>query len=148
MLSCMSWVLKVQGSELEMVIDKRSWAALISVRLALQLVHVDDARLGSALIELGNLEGTGSGGKVVNLCGGDFTYNHFCMSQNDIKSDTPSIIPFNLIPYLNCCEQLPYLTNVCITHLVATSCHLHSVCACPYTATVQDSLPILYNVAR
>jgi hypothetical protein len=97
----MSSALKDQGSELEAMIDKGSWVVLVSARLAFQLVHVDDDKLGSALIEPDKLEGTGSGGGVTNLRGGDFKYDLIRISQNAIKSDTSSIMLFNLIPYLN-----------------------------------------------
>lgn len=97
----MSSALKDQGSELEATIDEGSWVILVSAKLASQLVHVDDDKLGSALMELDEPEGTGSGGGVTNLRGGDFKYDLFRISQNAIKSDTSSITPFNLIPYLN-----------------------------------------------
>lgn len=97
----MSCSFTVQGSnvdELGPTIDEGFSAALISSGLMLQDVH---GTLESVWVEVDEVERTRSGGGVVHLRSGDVKYNLLCKSLNDIKSDVPSITPFNLIPYLS-----------------------------------------------
>lgn len=94
-----------------------------------------------------DLERTETGG-VTHLRGCDVKYDLFRMSQNDIKSNSLNITPFNLMPYLNSREQLNHRENMRDTYLVTTSSHLSVVRACPCTATVQLWSPTPYNVAR
>lgn len=84
------------------MIDEGSAAVLASSGVALQEVHrlLESARIESE-VDSADSEGTRSGGGVGNLGGGgDVKYDFLRKSHKEIKSDVPSITPFNLIPYL------------------------------------------------
>jgi hypothetical protein len=70
------------------------------------------------------------------------------MLHNSIKSDSPSMRPFNLILYLNSNEKLRNDNNVRAAYLVTTSWHLSVVDTCPLIATVQFSPPMPYNMTQ
>jgi hypothetical protein len=106
MLSWVSCASTVQGSnvnELGATLNERPSAVLVSVVLLSSGLAPHDVHrtLESVQADIDEAEGTRSGGGVIHLRGGDVKYDLLRKSHSDIKSDVPSITPFNLIPYLS-----------------------------------------------
>lgn len=103
--------------ELGLTLDKGS--CVTSTLPGLADHPLDGKRLGS-VIEADALEGTCSTGGVT-LRGGGAKYDLFRISQNENNSGPSSIVPFNLMPYLDVGQPSNRTENMRDAHLVTTS---------------------------
>jgi hypothetical protein len=91
-------------------------AVTISSELLVQVVHADD---DLSMVEPDELEWIFSGGGVT-LRGGGAKYDFLRISQKDNISVPSSMMPFNLIPYLNRLRINSHI-YVRVAYLVTTS---------------------------